>query len=114
MSVPHFNLEIHRDFTWCFVVADVTYPLIDVDFLSHYGLLVDYPNNRRMEGVTTLFLSAHAASSLFPIVKTITCGTSVDSLLAELQDLTRPAGVQREVPHKTVYHIRTLSSPPVT
>jgi hypothetical protein len=28
------------------VVADVTLPLIGVDFLSHFGLLVDCRNNR--------------------------------------------------------------------
>jgi hypothetical protein len=35
------NLGLRRDFTWRFVVTDVTQPLIGVDFLSHFGLLVD-------------------------------------------------------------------------
>jgi hypothetical protein len=35
------NLGLCRDFTWRFVVAHVTHPLIGVDFLSHFGLLVD-------------------------------------------------------------------------
>jgi hypothetical protein len=49
-----------------------------------------------------------------PRVKTITAGTPIDSILAELPDLTRPAGVQREVRHNTVHHIRTTPGPPVT
>jgi hypothetical protein len=35
------NFSLRRDFTWQFVVADVTRPNIGVDFLSHFGLLVD-------------------------------------------------------------------------
>jgi hypothetical protein len=46
------NLGLCRDFTWRFVVADVTHPLIGTDFLSHIGLLVDCRKNRLMDGVT--------------------------------------------------------------
>jgi hypothetical protein len=35
------NLRLCRDFIWRFVVADVTHPLIHVNFPSHFGLLVD-------------------------------------------------------------------------
>jgi hypothetical protein len=35
------NLGLGQDFTWRFMVADVTHPLIGIDFLSHFGLLVD-------------------------------------------------------------------------
>jgi hypothetical protein len=35
------NLGLHWDFTWQFIVANITQPLISVDFLSHFGLLVD-------------------------------------------------------------------------
>jgi hypothetical protein len=38
----------------------------------------------------------------------------IDSIIAEFPDLTRPAGVQREVRHNTVHHIRTTPGPPVT
>jgi hypothetical protein len=37
---------------WRFVVADVTHHIIDVDFLSHFGFLVDCRNNRLLDGVT--------------------------------------------------------------
>jgi hypothetical protein len=47
------NLGLCRDFTWRFVVADITQPLIRVDFLSHFGLLVDCRNNRTLDGVTS-------------------------------------------------------------
>jgi hypothetical protein len=95
-------------------VADFTQPLIDVDFLSHFGLLVDCRNNRLLDGVTSLSSPAQPSNSLMPSVKTISSGTPVDSLLAEFPDLTRPARIQREVRHNTVHHIRTIPGPLVT
>jgi hypothetical protein len=108
------NLGLCREFTWRFVVADVTHPIIGVDFLSHFGLLVDCRNNRILDGITTLSAPASAADTLIPSVKTISNNTSVDNLLTEFPDLTSPAGVQREVRHKTVHHIRTVPGPPGT
>jgi hypothetical protein len=35
------NLGLCRDFTWRFVVADVQAPIIGVDLLSRFGLLID-------------------------------------------------------------------------
>jgi hypothetical protein len=36
------------------VIADVELPIIGVDLLSYYGLLVDCRNNRLLDGVTSL------------------------------------------------------------
>jgi hypothetical protein len=107
------NFGLRRDFPWRFVVADVTHPIIGVDFLSHSGLLVDCRNNRLLDGITSS-APANAASAHIPSVKTISDGTPVDSLLAEFPDLIRPAGVQLEVRHNSVHHIRTTPGPPVT
>jgi hypothetical protein len=85
------NLGLCRDFTWRFVVANVTHPIIGMDFLSHFGLLVHCRNNCLLDGVT-MSAPAQAASSQVPSVKTITGGTPVDSLLSEFPDVTRPAG----------------------
>jgi hypothetical protein len=110
----NLNLGLRREFTWRFVVADVTQPLIGADFLSHFGLLVDCKNNRLLDTVTSLSAPAQAASSQTPSVKVISGGSSVDTLLSEFPDPIRPTGVQREVRHNTVHHIRTTPGPPVT
>jgi hypothetical protein len=107
------NLGLRRDFTWRFVVADVTYSLIGVHFPSHFGLLMDC-RNRLLDGVISLSVLAQAASSLIPSVKTITGSISVDSLVAEFPYLARSAGVQREVRHNTLHHTRTVSGSLVT
>lgn len=35
------DLGFRRYFLWCLIVADVTNPIIGVDFLAHCSLLVD-------------------------------------------------------------------------
>jgi hypothetical protein len=96
-------------------VADVTHPLIGVDVLSHFGLLVDYRNNSLLDEVTSLSAQTKVSSSLFPSVNTITGGTPVESLLVEFPYLTRLAGVQCEVHQNTLHPSpRTLLGPPAT
>jgi hypothetical protein len=85
------NLGLCQDFTWQFVMADVTHPIIGADFLSHFDLLVDSRSNPLLEGVTPLSVLAQAASALIPSMKIITSGTTIDSILTEFQGLIRPA-----------------------
>jgi hypothetical protein len=80
----------------------------------YFGLLVNCRKHGLLGGVTSLSVPAQAASALVPSVKTVTGSTPIDSMLAEFPDLTRPAGVQREVRHNTVHYIRTIPGPPVT
>jgi hypothetical protein len=84
-----------------------------VDFLSQFCLF-DCRNNGLLDRITSLSVLAQAANTPVPSFKNIIDGTPIDSILAEFPDLTRPAGVQREIRHNTVHHIRTTPGPPVT
>jgi hypothetical protein len=108
------NLGLRREFTWRFVIADVTTPLIGADYLTHYGLLVDCRNKRLLDTVTTLKAPAQTASPRIASIQVLNTGFTVDPLLTELPDLIRPSVVQRDVRHSTVHHIRTTPGPPVT
>ena len=55
------NAVLRRDFTWHFVIADVELPIISVDLLSHYGLLVDCRNSCLLDGVTSLSMTGLVA-----------------------------------------------------
>jgi hypothetical protein len=106
-------LGLRREFTWRFVVADVQLPIVGVDLLSYYGLLVDCRHNRLLDGVTSLSNPVQTAPASVPSVKTIASDTTTDCLLAEFPELTRPTGIHREVRHNTRHHIRTTPGPPV-
>jgi hypothetical protein len=60
------NMGLRRHFTWRFVVADVSHPLIGADFLSHFGLLVDCRNNRLLDGITTFDPAMKATPAIAP------------------------------------------------
>lgn len=110
------NLGLRRDYTWKFVVADVNKPIIGIDFLAHYNLLVDCRQHRLVDGLTKVSVNVPATRYTEGIssVKVIAGDSTYLKILREYPDITRPAGTQREVKHNTVHHIRTTPGPPVT
>jgi len=108
------NLGLRRDFTWRFVIADVDLPIIGVDLVSHYGLLVDCRNYQLLDVVTSLCTPGLIAPPKVASVKVIAGDTPSGRLLEELPGLTKPAGSHREVQHNTSHQIRTTPGPPVS
>jgi len=94
------------------VIADVELPIIGVDLLSHYGLLVDCRNNRLLDGVKSLSTEGLIAPQAISSVKVVAGGTPPDELLEEFPGLTKPTGSHREVRHNTTHLIRTTPGPP--
>jgi hypothetical protein len=93
------NLRLRRDFTWRFLVADVTQPLIGADFLSNYRPMVDCKDKRLLD-VTSLSAPAQAANLRIPSVKVISASTPVDNILLEFPNLLTAAPT-RSCPGKT-------------
>ena len=58
------NADLKRSFTWTFVVADVQHPIIGIDFLSQFSLLVDCRRHHLQDGVTGL--KAHCTTTSLP------------------------------------------------
>lgn len=112
----NLNLGLRRDFTWRFVVADVTKAIIGVDFLSHYNLMVDCRKQRLIDKHTSLFTVALLANSLDHIssVKIMSGDTPYHRILAQYPDITRPSGVHQIRKHNVVHHIRTTPGPPTS
>lgn len=110
------NLGLRRDFMWRFIVADVTKPIIGVDLLSYYNLIVDIRNKRLIDGVTNLSAVATIAlsNSLISSVKVVTGDSKYHNLLSEFQEIVRPTGAPRTPKHSTTHHIRTTPGPPVS
>jgi hypothetical protein len=95
-------------------VANVPKPIIDLDFLSHHGLLVDPRNRRLIDRTTNLSARGYAADFEAISIKTIIGESSYHRLLAEFPDLTRPPVFGREkIRHGVEHHIKTTPGPPV-
>lgn len=108
------DFTLRRTFTWRFVVADVTKPIIGVDFLNFYNLVVDCRNKRLIDNLTSI--AAVATSANCPnvsSVKVVTGETRYHGILKDFPEITRPAGRHHTTPHNTVHHLRTTPGPPV-
>ncbi|XP_029162899.1 uncharacterized protein LOC114946346 [Nylanderia fulva] len=106
------NLGLRRNFTWRFVLADVSRPII-ADFLSYYGLLVDLRNRRLVNQATGLVAGGRSAQCGMPTIRTVTGVTPYHKLLARYPDIVRPDGRPKEVRHNTKHFIETTPGPPV-
>lgn len=110
------DLGLRRVFTWSFTIADVSKPIIGIDFLSFYGLLVDCKKQRLIDGITSL--SVNALSSELPddiaSIKAVTGESDFHAILREFPEITRPAGIHTTPKHDTLHHIRTTPGPPVS
>lgn len=71
------DLGLRRAFTWRFIIADVSKPIIGVDFLCFYNLLVDVTNACLIDNTTTLTSAAQVATMCtYPNVKVAITGDS--------------------------------------
>ncbi|XP_057334342.1 uncharacterized protein LOC130673371 [Microplitis mediator] len=116
LSLQTLNLGLRRDFTRNFIVADVTKPILGVDFLSHYDLLVDLKRKCLHDRITGLTSSGyfHATTALDKI-KAVDGDSVYMKLLREFADITRPdPSNNKKRKHSTVHHIPTTPGLPVS
>lgn len=106
------NLGLRRDFTWVFIVADVSKPILGIDFLEHYNLMVDTKAKRLIDGTTTVSVKGQVAGHQETSIKTITGSSPYHQLLSKYPDITRPDGTA-QVKHNTKHHIIVTPGPPV-
>ncbi|CAK1589542.1 unnamed protein product [Parnassius mnemosyne] len=110
------DLGLRRTFTWNFTIANITKPIIGVDFLSFYNLLVDCRSQRLINGTTTLCVSAQRQRVPEDVIsiKTISGDNEFQQLLHNFPEIIRPAGTVTTPKHNTKHFIRTIPGPPVT
>ena len=56
--------HLRREFSWTFIVADASVPIIGADFLSHFALLVDCKKSRLIDQETSLSISCVSTISM--------------------------------------------------
>ena len=101
------SLHLHdRRYTWDFIIADVTQPLLGADFLCHYGLLVDVRRERLLDVHSYTSLDLQAADDATPVLSNVTDGP-FSGLLSEFPDLTTPTFHAVSVKHGVEHFIPT-------
>ncbi|KAK4467588.1 hypothetical protein MN116_000252 [Schistosoma mekongi] len=107
------NLGLDTPFKWDFIIAEVMAPIIGIDFLQHYNLLVDVRRHKLLsvghnvfiKGIVTDFPSL----SLVVAQQTPTCPYS--ALLKEFSELLSAVYGNKEAKHDIVRHIDTTGPP---
>jgi hypothetical protein len=87
------DLGLRRQFSWRFVVADVTGPIIGSDFLSFYSLLVDSRHRRLIDNITNRTVSGAPVRTDGGHIKVLAGSSRYDTMLLDFPDIIRPAGV---------------------
>ena len=104
---------LRRSFLWTFIVADTTTPLLGLDFLAHFGLLVDCKNRTITDKTTNRSAPLKTSGEC---LKIIVNHIAIPSKVQEIITASKVATPQHhsEYPHTGIYHrINTGSHPPV-
>lgn len=107
------SLGLRRKFTWTFIIADVTQPLIGADFLSHYNLLVDIRQHRLVDNTTNVHTvcSVDKKGERYHNLSFINQSESFKDLLNEFKDITSPNSSIKTLKHDITHHIVTNGQP---
>lgn len=107
------DLNLRRNFTWAFIVAKVTQPIIGSDFLKHFNLLIDVRNNRLIDGETKL-TSRGTLPHVDPLntnISILVGDTEFDKLLHQFPEITNPSESSNRQNSAVSHHIETTSRP---
>lgn len=105
------DLDLRRDFTWNFVLADVSQPIIGYDFLSHSDLLVDCKRSRLIDNTTGLHtIGKTQRGTKETEIKTIDYSHQFANLLSEFPSIT---SMEKLPINSSVFHHIETKRPPV-
>ncbi|GFT52405.1 transposon Ty3-G Gag-Pol polyprotein [Trichonephila clavipes] len=113
MVRKELNLGLRRPFIWTFIIADVSSPIIDADFLKHFNLLIDLKKKRLVDVETSLFTPCVFSNIVQPSILTVDANISFKNIVSEYPDLSNPSLISKSASHGTVHHIIT-TGPPVS
>ncbi|KAJ8415229.1 hypothetical protein AAFF_G00009270 [Aldrovandia affinis] len=100
-------------FSWDFVLAKVSTPLLGADFLCANGLLVDVGNRQLVNTETFCSLACeHSTATSTRLAAALSPADDVARLLLEFSDITTPTFSASSIKHNVTHFIPT-SGPPV-
>lgn len=109
----NLNLNLRRLFSWLFLIVDIPYPILGVDFLNYFNLSVDVRRQRLVDVSMSLSTPAHVSTNIVYSLSFITASTGnpFHSLLASFTELVDLSFQTATAVHSTCHHIE-ISKPP--
>ncbi|GBN07564.1 hypothetical protein AVEN_147874-1 [Araneus ventricosus] len=108
------NFNLRRDFLWTFLIADVSIPILGVDFLHYFELVPDLRSKCLRDTKTKLQSVGHLKyADLHSVQISISEDTIYHKLLKEFPSITKLLNPNQPIKHTTVHHIVTKGPPVV-
>src|SRR5215470_8795448 len=109
------SLQLRRSFTWIFVIADVTQPILGIDFLSHFDLTIDTKQGTlrdNLSSISTLGLSTTTqVHGISHMPKSDSVHPTFKWIQKDFPDLLKPVSTLSPVKHNVQHHIITKGPP---
>ena len=108
------NLGLRSTFRWVFVVVDIQNPILGVDFLRNYSLLVDVLRKQLLDALTHFTVQGVASLDPSPISTFLSKHLAADfeAILTEFLNVSKPCNFDHATKHDMTHHI-TTPGPPV-
>ncbi|GFW88433.1 hypothetical protein TNCV_3552031 [Trichonephila clavipes] len=109
------DLGLRPQFTWSFIIANVSKAIIETDFLKKFGFLVDLKRKCHIDPLTSLSSFGKIVTIPNFSLTTVSSGydSSIAKLLTEFKEITFNNSFIKEPKHLATHHIVT-SGPPVS
>lgn len=101
------DFGLRRVFAWDFCIADVPYPIIGADFLSHFGLLVNLRACKVIDSLTNIGAIGTLKNLKFSSVSTIDRTSEYANIIDQFPEVTNLHGPAILPNCTTVHHILT-------
>lgn len=109
-STKNIDFNLHKQFTWTFIVSDVRTPIIGADFLSHYNLIVDVANKKLIDNSTKAHVVGEIKQTCQPTI-TIIDKCKYTDLLTEFKEILTIPQNNKKTATTTIHHIATKGQP---
>ena len=103
----------NKKFTWSFLLAAVSFPIIGVDFLRHFKLLIDPAANRLVDTATCQAFTT-VSSLATPAATAVAAAATPPSTPVISHSHRSSASVTGQQPQSPVSNLRHRSAPPTT
>ena len=112
-KMVRLNLGFNCDHDFSFVMAEVPYPIIGADFLSHFHLVPYLANNELIDMRTNTRVKCFQSNAPSFGISTVnlTLDPTISDLLREFPEITRPSPVSAQVKHSVRHYIETHGKP---
>lgn len=101
------DLDLDQKLKWNFILADVKRPIIGLDFLSHFKLLIDVDQQQLLDRNKFKTTPVKQSMWLFntPSVTSISGNSPFHDLLRNYPTITKPPGVRQKPNHNITHRV---------